>query len=776
MNLWRKIRALEIGKKRVFRVAVLLELILLLIGIAGLFGKDAVYYFDDQQMTVNFGMYVEEKGGVYVDSSWGQSGNAVDFTGISLPKGVYQVSLLYDTDTNMQNTCTVTSATTHYKSLLCNGEHLYGGIHATDFSMWLLADQENVTVHAVYEGEGSMVVKGLQIRETNAWWRLWIFWVLVGALLINAALLYMEYDRKYSISQEDKNIAFGLGLVILFSAIPLMIEGMTGGGDLIYHLLRIEGIKDGILEGQFPVRIAPKWQQGYGYASSVFYGETVLYLAALLRLIGFTVVDTYRIFMFIVNVATVLISYGCFRRMFRSKYIGLLCSMVYSLSVYRISKTFICGSIGETFGILFLPLLAYGFYRVFTQDLEEQSYKRAWIPLTIGFTGLIQSHLLTCEQVGGFTILLCIILWRKVFRGKTFLVLAKTVIYSSMLCAWFLIPFFDYMATGDFVIQHVSERTIQSRGLYLAHLLFTYYQSGANVFFAENGMADSQPMGVGISLLVVLLVWFILLFLRKTVNLDKQTLAVGKIAAGFSVLAMIMSLAIFPWDRIQSLGSIAATLVSSIQFPNRFLTIATVCLTVVTGVVAKWVCTQYQQKGMAVFFAGIVVLLTSSSIYLMNEMMWSVDGFCVYNEEGMGTGYIAGAEYLPYGTDASLLLHREAIVEDNIQVEGYEKNGLTVEISCQNVSDREGAMELPLLYYKGYQAVNADTGERIPVYIGNNNVVGVAVPAGFAGMIRVTFESRWYWRVAEMLSVFTFAILIAGCLVQKRRETENKSA
>ena len=74
----------------------------------------------------------------------------------------------------------------------------------------------------------------------------------------------------------------------------------------------------------------------------------------------------------------------------------------------------------------------------------------------MAFTGLVQSHLLTGEQVGAFTILLCLLLIKKVFRKETFCSLAKTVIYSVLLSAWFLVPFGDYMLRGDFMIQHVS--------------------------------------------------------------------------------------------------------------------------------------------------------------------------------------------------------------------------------------------------------------------------------------------------------------------------------
>ena len=89
----------------------------------------------------------------------------------------------------------------------------------------------------------------------------------------------------------------------------------------------------------------------------------------------------------------------------------------------------------------FLPVLVYGFYRVFSQEPESEGYRKSWIPLTIGFCGLIQSHLLTGELVGLFTILLCLIQIKKVFRKQTFLVLAKTVITAACSAHGFWFPF-----------------------------------------------------------------------------------------------------------------------------------------------------------------------------------------------------------------------------------------------------------------------------------------------------------------------------------------------
>ncbi len=764
------IQKLNLLQKPSFRVILILELCLILTGVAGLFGKSDVYEFDLDAATPVLGRYTVDADGYSAAAAGGQSGVLVSFDGISLPRGVYRITLSYHTDTNMENLCQISDASAAYKTLLANYDFLYAGLHETDFNVWLLTAQDSLSVEVTYGGSGSLVVTGLKISETNVLSRMMIFCVLIGSLLVNALYIFAQYDRQYQVAVKTKNIIFCLGLIMLAASFPLMTDRMIYMGDLLYHLLRIEGIKDGLLSGQFPVRIEPEWQQGYGYASSVFYGETLLYLAAFFRLIGFPVITSYRMFWFVVTAATVLVSFYCFSRIFEETYIGLLCSLVYTLSLYRITKTYVTGALGETLGILFLPFLAWGFYRVFTGDTADRRYRRAWVPLTIGFAGLLQSHLLTGEKAGLFTILLCVVLWKKVFCRRTFEVLAKTVIYSCLISAWFLVPFADYMLTGDFVIQHVSARTIQDRGLYPAQLLLTFFKVGKNVFYEDTGLYEAQPLGLGIAFTLVFCIWIGLLFFHKTDQMDPRMKGLGKISAAFGFLAMLMCLNIFPWDRIQNLSPVLATLISSIEFPDRFLSMATLFMTILTGVVTVWVRENLQGKIVTAYAAIIAGLAVASALYLTDNMLLTTDNFQVYDAEALGTGYISGGEYLPYGTDTDQLMYRDPVTEESVVVTGYKKDGLNIQVSCYNDNSQEGAMNLPLLYYKGYQAMDMGTGESISLMADDSNILCVAVPAAYSGTILVRFVSPWYWRAAEVLSVLTFLMLAAGVTWSRKRE------
>lgn len=768
METYEKIKALKLSGKKTFRILLLVEAILLCLCVAGLFGKNKVYEYNIDAMQANFGTYDDNYMGVYVDSQSGNAGYMVEFPGIELPRGTYRVQVHYITDTDLKNSFEIAANDIGKESLRINPAFFFAGWNETNEEMWLLRDTEQLTVRVNYTGEGSLAVQGLTIQQTNAWNRICLFGMFVLFMAVNVIYAYVQYDKAYQIPVQNKTVTFLLGIIILFAGAPLALDYMWSSGDLGYHLMRVEGIRDGILSGQFPIRISPEWQQGYGYASPVFYGETVLYVAALFRLIGFSVTTSYRLFMFIVTAATVLIAYYCFKKMFGKPYIGVFCSALYSLSLYRIYKTYACGSWGECFGVMFLPLLAYGFYRVFAWDMQEKTYKRSWAPLTVGFTMLIQSHLLTCELVGFFTILLCIVMWKKVFRPRTFVVLAKTVIYSTLLSAWFLVPFFDYMLTGDFVIQHVSERTIQSRGLYPAHLFFTFFGNGGTIFFDEYGMAGTDPMGVGIVLTAGLLLFGYFLLTGRLKRSSAQENALGKITAVFGILAMIMSLSLFPWDRIQSTGQIAATLVSSIQFPNRFLTVANVCLTVVAGVVAKNVLEHGKKEWQICFFAGMVFCLILGSVYLTEDMMAKRGAVRVYNEQGMGTGYISGAEYLPYGADASLFMPHDPVCTGETRVSDYEKKALGAEAYLENKGESQEKAAFALLYYKGYRAYCAESGEELACYAGENFEVTVDIPAGFAGTVKVAFESPWYWRAGECVTLITFLAMAAITFYQRR--------
>ena len=136
---------------------------------------------------------------------------------------------------------------------------------------------------------------------------------------------------------------------------PLLYIYQKAGHDLLFHLYRIEGIKNALLDGQFSVRVPYSWLNGYGYAVSIFYGDSFLYFPAVLRIIGFTVQGAYKAYVLVINIATILVSYYCFDKIIKDRKIAFAGCTVYSLAPYRLLCTYLRFSVGLKTEHIVLP-------------------------------------------------------------------------------------------------------------------------------------------------------------------------------------------------------------------------------------------------------------------------------------------------------------------------------------------------------------------------------------------------------------------------------------
>ncbi len=740
----------EILKSKYIKIALIISIILSLFCIFKIVEPNKEY---------------EYYGGAYFEAPNAVSG-AVIYEHVAVPMGVYEVCLEYDTNTKLDNYCYVQDGTVFTNGLLTNGQTFYGGLYETGFQMWLFERTEELQICANFCGNGYLDIGNLVIRETNYLWTLLLLGIFCVVLVSFACAYYKIYDEKVGIDKERKTVFFWLLMIILISSMPYTLGKVISGADLGYHLHRIEGVADGIRSGQFPLRLEPEWVHGHGYANAIFYCNTLLYFPGILRLLGFTVLDSYNAYGIALNVATTFVSYYCFSRIFKSRYIGLLCSALYSLSIFRLYKLMITCAVGEGSAVTFMPLVLYGLYRVFSEDHKSKEYKTAWIPIAVGYAGLFQTHVLSCEITAFLTILVCLIFIKKIFRKETFWELAKGAGSAIAISFWYLVPFLDYFVNEDLHIRHVSARTIQDRGLYLPQLLFHWWEEGTNALAGDSGMYQSHAVGVGFVLVLGFIVFCILWFSGLFGKEEEKILGLGKFSVFFGGLLMLMSLNIFPWDRIQFINSVTASLVSSLQFPNRFLGWGTVFLIAIAGCLLWF----FKREDKWKYYLTVVIFmvgLVTSSLYLLNHLCLSSNAPKIYNVEGMGLGYISGAEYVVEGTDYEHLYYGDPVVSKDIVLFEYEKEYLHVDMSCSNDGPKEGYIELPMLCYTGYHAFTDTEHEELEVVKGDNNVIRVLIPEGFRGNIDVKFVSPWYWRLSEVVTYAWWLGLITICIAKK---------
>ena len=99
-----------------------------------------------------------------------------------------------------------------------------------------------------------------------------------------------------------------------------------------------------------------------------------------------------------------------------------------------------------------------------------------------------------------------------------------------------------------------------------------------------------------------------------------------------------------------------------------------------------------------------------------------------------------------------------------------------MEFYCENERDAASYVECNLLHYPGYLAVCEETGEELTVSAGENNVLRVEIPPGYAGNIAVDFVGKGYWKAGNAVSLILWlGMLCFWFCGRKKRRLEEES-
>lgn len=743
---------MQLLKNKPLSVALFLELLLIIAGIVMIVLPKETIYLDSSSIPFNNGYY---DGGCYINEETGYSGFFTYGPNINLSGGIYRISVDYVTDTD-SNYVSLTGDRTRLRAITYDYVNLPANKTSVSFDAWLNTSIRNFQIVTNYCGSGSLKITGMSIRKKASSYLKFILTVIVVGAITDLFILLAQAYRKKSYTNEAVFVGLALLAAFIFSSMPLFTDFLNEGHDITFHLLRIEGIKDGLMSGQFPVKLQPTQLSGYGYAVSVFYGDLFLYIPAILRICGFTVMEAYKAFCLVVNAATLLIGYYSFGKIFNNKKIAVTGSILYALSPYRLVNIYSRAAVGEYTAMIFIPLLACGLYLIFTSDLKDKNYKKTFLIPTIAYTGIIESHILSCEMVAIFTILICLIMIKKVFVKTRFIELCKIVIATALINLGFLVPFLDYMLEKNCSISNVSMNTtdIQQNGVYAARLFTTFLNADgipySRTAFADYGMRGEMGVSIGIALLAccVLFIYFALITnKKKTAHYE-----LGKLALLLGIFTLILSTDIFPWDLSERVfGSLA----SNFQFPWRFLGIGSMALAVCGCAGLEMIQENYEHHNLNLAVTAIMVILIFTSGYLMDSLLYKEDPYRVYSELALpvnttGTSY---DEYAPFGTDISSLPDNYTYSSDDLKITDYTKNYNKVTLKANNTSSKEEYVMVPLLYYKGYKATYANTIK--PCIDGTNHIVTAAIPAGYNGSVKITFHKPMLWIAGELISLIS---------------------
>lgn len=474
------------------------------------------------------------------------------------------------------------------------------------------------------------------------------------------------------------------------------------GHDLRFHMNRIVGIKEALMDHQFPPKIYPYTNNGYGYASPIFYCDLFLYPFAILYYLGMPLVKCYKMVLAVYSLLTTCSIFYVLKKIFsKSKIAPYAGTILYVFCNYHLYDLYIRSALGELFALVFIPLVLYAIYKVLVL------HKDSWILLGVSFALLLMSHLISfvlyCTLFGILIIFFIVFNRRDILLiKKSALTVIKAVILALLLSAWYLLPMIEQMLDQEFWVNKLSE----------IYSLENNIASISSMYNPFTVLEDDHYSVIGVINIGLLLIvgQYLYIFVKKN--------GIISILFILSNIIILMMIGIIPIYKLYCL--------SFIQFTFRlYLLLYPLLVFMLVYTLDKL------NLKLGLVIVCLVMLYSVINLGVMNDSLRSCPDYyfldnyttreTIYNFTSINKDYnsteISGAEYLPFNTINDYLRETTFIkqINDDGQYEdiiyGYDRS--FTEISFTYTSDKEKLIMLPLSYYKGYQAYVINGNDKI---------------------------------------------------------------
>lgn len=521
-------------------------------------------------------------------------------------------------------------------------------------------------------------------------------------------------------------------LFIILSSWWLIFKGLPWQHDIEFHYSRLYSLVRTIQDGDVLAYIHNAFY-GYGYGLGLFYSNFFFYLPAIFCLLGVSYLTSYKIFLLIINIFTILITYFCSKKILKDVKASLFVTMVYVFSPYRMLDIFVRGAMGEVLAFMVLPLIILGFYEILFGD------KNKWYYFTIGFVLLVLSHLISSLLVAIFLVLFLIIYFVRfqVDRKKIF-VFVKSGLVGLLFGAFFFFPLIEQYLFANLNI-------FESGSVYLPW-------DATIPFWKLVASTDFIAPTLGLPLFLSL---FLRVFIKKEkIKDEKNILFFADIFAVLGIVALFCVTKIFPW---KALGGV----LSFIQFPWRLLLLVTLFFSFASGIYLLLL-RKYPPRNKKLLKVFTLFAIAFSFITIS---LYSIQyGIRKNHYEEFSINEIGTEEYLPYGTDTSEITKEGDFSTNLEELEiSYEKQGTSVLIWYKNNMGENTYIDVPLFYYLGYKI------EGGTLTIGDNNQIRVMLPQE-EGEISLYYEGTPVQKISLLVSIFSVFGFCVFQVLKNRKE------
>lgn len=528
------------------------------------------------------------------------------------------------------------------------------------------------------------------------------------------------------------NITFILTMfaIALVATLPSLIPKIYIDSDLTFHIRRIQEICNNMKEGVFLPAVQGHNMFGFGYLVEIFYPSAFLYIGAFLNFI-FNPMQSFQILIFIINIATFLISYYCTKE--KEQKFAFLFAIVYTIFPYKILNIYFNGFIGEFFSYMFLPLVIFGTEKLFKEN--------KWKMLAAGMTGILYSHLITLLLCSGYIFIYYVINIKEI--NKTRIInLIKATIATVLMGLGFLIPFID-MYTSDI------------------------YKLKLNAELSKIIMIGNFNIPIIIKVLIQIVfiigIYFIYKKYKEKINDLKYILII--------IYALNMITCLFPWELF-----CYVPFMQNIQFSTRIIPLL---LPITVYLLVKLMMSiKDMDKTIIAFCLSFIPLILTLTMQVNydEQKIYSKNEF-EYFKENTFMDIVAG-EYVPASfslenkeimniTAEDLLNNNYPRFTENTNYTIIEETGLSTKINIE--TNNKTNVLLPKTYYKNYKAYL--NNKEIPIQEKDGQIY---IENIFSGELILKYEISTLQEISALFSIgFTGLFFI---LLKKDKLTNKKRA
>jgi hypothetical protein len=417
------------------------------------------------------------------------------------------------------------------------------------------------------------------------------------------------------------------------------------------------------------------------------YPDILLYPFGIMRVFAVSMLTAYRLCMICVNAATVIVAYLSFRLMCHNRAVVMTAVFVITFEPYRLYNILGRGSgAGNALASVFLPLILAGIYLILKGD------KRWWV-LSLGLTGVIESHILTLVILVFTLIVLGLTFAGELSKDRKYILLLKSAGLAAVMNLGFLVIFMKcYMTDWN------------SAALEWSDFADTQY-----------GIASALTGAWSLFQIVscIICIYFIIRAEdRKDVG---YRLSVAMTAVGGCLY--IMTLKIFPWKTLSSALPAIDRFTTMLQVPQRLYAMSSVLF-----ICAAVLLIDRHAGGDSLFWKkpAAVTMSALMGAVLIYGIIMGADGY--YSASNLMPDEVYGdhnslalKDYIPSGATDDSWAKDAGFVSDEDAVESlkYMKNGTHIDYTY--VSHKDGVYaNMPLLYYEWYRAKD-EAGRELSV-------------------------------------------------------------